>query len=77
MLLRGLRIIQIEVNRLRAGRFHIPTFIERLIERHSQEGLEVNLLAAEGIRIGDQCMRVTVYLNAEGWQRVARCYAKA
>jgi len=50
MLLRGLRIIQIKVNRLRGGRFHIPAFIER----HSHEGREVNLLAAEGIRTGDK-----------------------
>ena len=66
MLIRGLRIIQIKVNRLRVGRFHIPAFTER----HSHEGREVNLLA-------DQGMRVTVYPDAGGWQRVARCCAKA
>ena len=73
MLIRGLRIIQIKVNRLRVGRFHIPAFIER----PSHEGREVNLLAAQGIRIGDQGMRITVYPDAGGWQRVARCCAKA
>ena len=50
MFLRELRIIQIKVSRFRAGRFHIPAFIER----HSLEGREVNLLAAEGIRTGDK-----------------------
>ncbi len=73
MLLRGLPIIQIKVNRLLVGRFHIPVFIER----HPHEGREVNLLAAQGIQIGDQGMRVTVYPDAGGWQRVARCCAKA
>ena len=73
MLLSGLRIIQIKVNRLRVGRFHIPAFIER----HSSEGCEIDLLAAEGIRIDDQGMRATVYPDAGGWQRVALCSAKA
>ena len=50
MLLRGLRIIQIELNRDRVGRIRIPAFIER----RSHEGREVNLLAAEGIRTGDK-----------------------
>ena len=62
ILLRGLRAIQIKVNRLRVGRLHIPAYSER----HSHEDREVNLLATEGIRIGDQGMRVTVYPDAGG-----------
>ena len=48
ILLRRLRAIQIKVNRLRVGRFHIPAFSER----YPYEGREVNLLTAERIRIG-------------------------
>ena len=73
MLLRGLQIIQIKVNRLRVGCLYIPA----VIEQHSHKRREINLLAVEGIRIGDQGMGVTVYPDAEGWQRVARCCAKA
>ena len=73
ILLRGLQIIQIKVNRLRVGRFFIPDFIAQ----HSHKGREMNLLAAESIRIGDQGTRITVYQDAGGWQRVARCCAKA
>ena len=73
ILLRGLRAAQIKVNQLRVGRFRMQTFSER----HSHEGLEVNLLATKGIRIGHQGMRVTVYPDAGGWQRAARCCAKA
>ena len=73
MLLSGLQIIQIKVNRLRVGRFYIPAFIEQ----HSRKGREINLLAAEGIRICDRGIRVTVYPDAGGWQRVVRCCAKA
>ena len=50
ILLRGLRTIQIKVNRLCAGRLHIPASCER----YSHEGREVNLLTAESIRIGDR-----------------------
>ncbi len=50
ILLRSLRAIQIKVNRLCAGRFHIPAFSER----YSHEVRRVNLLTAESIRIGDR-----------------------
>ena len=73
MLLSGLQIIQIKVNRLRVGRLRMANFSER----HSHESREVNLLAIEGIRIGDQGIRVTVYPDAGGWQRAVRCCAKA
>ena len=73
MMLLRCQITQIKVNWLRVGRFYIPAFIER----HSHKDRDMNLLAAEGIRIGDQGIRVTVYPDAGGWQRVARCSAKA
>ena len=50
ILLRSLRAIQVKVNRLCVGRFHIPAFSER----YSHEVREVNLLTAESIRIGDR-----------------------
>ena len=50
ILLRSLRAIQMQVNRLCAGRFHIPAFSER----YSHEVRRVNLLTAESIRIGDR-----------------------
>ena len=50
ILLRSLRAIQVKVNRLCVGRFHIPAFSERF----SHEVREVKLLTAESIRIGDR-----------------------
>ena len=46
--LRRLRTIQIEINRLRVGRFRIPAFGQR----HPYEGRQVNLLAAQRTGIG-------------------------